>query len=189
MNWNLLGFALVALLSVATALGVVLHRNPIRSALLLVLNFVCLAILYLMLNAQVLAALQILVYAGAIMVLFLFVVQMLNLGGEQGHGDPLAGQRSIGMILGVALLGGLIYGINNGTSAPMNPAESARLTQAGQQNITQIQMIGWDMFTRYVYPFELTSILLLVGVIGTVLLSKRRGAQADSRPVSGNANS
>ena len=107
-----IGFWFLALVSVVSALMVVMNRNPVRCALYLIVNFSCLAIFYLMLHAEVLAALQILVYAGAIMVLFLFVVQLLNLGGETSRVDPLVGQRFAGLVLGGLLLAGLIYAIN-----------------------------------------------------------------------------
>src|SRR6266550_1836659 len=95
------GFWFLALISVVSALMVVMNRNPVRCALYLIVNFVCLAIFYLMLHAEVLAALQILVYAGAIMVLFLFVIMLLNLGGEQSLQDPLAGQKGAAILLGI----------------------------------------------------------------------------------------
>jgi NADH-quinone oxidoreductase subunit J len=172
-----IGFWLLAIVSVGTAIGVVLHRNPVRCALLLIVNFFCLAILYFMLNANVLAVLQVLVYAGAIMVLFLFVVMLLNLGGET-HTDPLVGQRFVGVLLGAALLGGLTYGINFfAAQSPVIGPGAQRIRMAEEQGVSQIQIIGWDLFTTYVYPFELTSILLLVGVIGVILLTKRRAAQ------------
>jgi NADH-quinone oxidoreductase subunit J len=168
-------FWIVAVISVGSALGVVLHRNPVRSALLLIVNFICLAIFYFMLNAQVLAALQIIVYAGAIMVLFLFVIMLLNLGGEMARTDPLVGQRLVGALLGILLLAGLGYGINyiSRQSETYGP-DWMRARQAEEQGISQIQIIGWDLFTRYVYPFELTSFLLLVGAIGVILFTKRR---------------
>src|SRR2546425_4284085 len=100
-----IGFWLLAVISVATAVLVVGNRNPVRCALFLIVNFACLAIFYLMLQAEVLAALQILVYAGAIMVLFLFVIMLLNLGGEQVQHDPLVAQRPLGVLFGVLLLG------------------------------------------------------------------------------------
>jgi NADH-quinone oxidoreductase subunit J len=179
-------FWITSLLSVLSALGVVLHRNPVRSALFLVLNFVCLALLYFILHAQVLAVLQILVYAGAIMVLFLFVVMMLNLGGESGGGDPLVGQRLVGLLLGAALLSGLLWAINQRNWVGLGP-DAGRVLAAEQQGISQIQIIGWDLFTKYVYPFELTSVLLLVGVMGTVLLSKRRRPGAEPASLSSDA--
>src|ERR671930_1896231 len=98
------GFWLVAIISVVTALLVVINRNPVRCALFLIVNFVCLAVFYFMLQAEVLAALQVLVYAGAIMVLFLFVIMLLNLGGEQVLHDPLVVQRPLGVLFGALLL-------------------------------------------------------------------------------------
>src|SRR3954447_16488566 len=118
MSPSLIGFWITAIISVVTALGVILHPNPVRSALLLIVNFVCLAVFYVMLNAQVLAVMQILVYAGAIMVLFLFVIMLLNLGGEMSPSDPLVGQRMVGGVLGVALLGGLLFAINSWAGNP-----------------------------------------------------------------------
>ncbi len=177
MTGALIFFWILAILAVVTALGVVFHRNPVRSALLLVLNFVSLAFVYFALNAQVLAVLQVLVYAGAIMVLFMFIIMLLNLGGENTTTDPLVGQRSVGALLGIALLVGLGAGIFSvANPAPALQAGADRIRAAEAQGITQIQVIGYDLFTKYVYPFELTSILLLVGVIGVLILTKRRGA-------------
>jgi NADH-quinone oxidoreductase subunit J len=186
MNVPLILFWIFAALSVGTALGVVIHPNPIRAALLLVVNFCVLALLYLLLNAQVIAFLQVLVYAGAVMVLFLFVIMLLNLGGELSTSDPLVGQKFIAFLLGISLLSGLIYAII--TWIPSAPAQvigpgAQRELTAQEQGISQIQIIGWDIFTRYVYPFELASILLLVGVVGVILLTRHRPL-----PVSGDAN-
>jgi NADH-quinone oxidoreductase subunit J len=186
----MIGFWITAAISVVTALGVVLHKNPVRSALFLVINFICLAVLYLLLNAQLLAVLQILVYAGAIMVLFLFVIMLLNLGGEMATTDPLVGQRLVGAVLGIALLAGIGWGINHVTGQAAATPASTHMEQrnalAAQQGITQPQLIGWDIFTRYVYPFELTSFLLLVGVIGVILLTKRQPAQGVAGAIDGN---
>jgi len=176
MSGPVILFWVLAVISVVTALGVVLHRNPVRSALLLVINFTILAVFYVMMNAQVLAALQIIVYAGAIMVLFLFVIMLLNLGGEVNSSDPLVGQKLVGFVLSLALLTGLVWAINSHQATAVGSSGLLRVQQAQQQGISQVQIIGWDLFTTYVYPFELTSILLLVGVIGVMLLTKRRGA-------------
>ena len=172
MSGQQIAFWIFAVLSVLTALGVVLHRNPTRSALLLVVNFITLALLYLTLNAQLLAMLQVLVYAGAIMVLFIFVIMLLNLGGELAKSDPLTGQGFFGIVLGLAMLGGLGFAIVRFGSAIV--PISQRMVDADKAKISQIQVIGWDLFTRYVYPFELTSFLLLVGAIGVILLTRRR---------------
>ena len=182
MDGALIGFWIIATFSVITAVGVVIHPNPARSALLLVVNFVFLALLYFLMNAQVLAVLQILVYAGAIMVLFLFVIMLLNLGGEQSKSDPLVGQRFVGALLGLGLLVALGFGINAvSRAAPLTTVAGERVRQAQEQGVSQIQIIGWDLFTRYVYPFELTSVLLLVGVIGVIHLTHRRGASEAKR--------
>src|SRR5262249_22481413 len=165
------GFWFLALVSVVSALMVVMNRNPVRCALYLIVNFSCLAIFYLMLHAEVLAALQILVYAGAIMVLFLFVIMLLNLGGEQVQHDPLVAQRPLAAVFGVLLFGFLGYALTRAAlpawSAP--PAEPLTGVQADP-----VYQLGKLLFVRYVYPFEVTSLLLLVGIIGTILLAKRR---------------
>ena len=175
MSAAAMGFWLLALLSVATAFAVITNRNPTRSALFLVLNFVVLALLYLTLNAQMLAVLQVLVYAGAIMVLFLFVIMLLNLGGEQATDDPLVGQKPLAAILGLGIFLGLSVAIRfaaqpGAIPAPtVNPAVPPGVA-TGQD---QVADIGRLLFLQYVYPFELTSILLLVGVVGAILLAKR----------------
>jgi NADH-quinone oxidoreductase subunit J len=167
MTLQQFGFWLLAVVSVATALAVIINRNPIRCALFLVLNFSALAVLYLMLDAQLLAALQVLVYAGAIMVLFLFVIMLLNLGGEQIQHDPLVGQRPLAALFGAGLL--LSLGTAFQQWATQTPAPPA-VPPADDQ----IRVLGQQLFVKYVYPFEVTSILLLVGIIGTILLAKRK---------------
>jgi NADH-quinone oxidoreductase subunit J len=166
-------FWILAALSVVTALLVIIQRNPVRCALFLILNFVCLAVLYLLLNAQLLAALQILVYAGAIMVLFLFVIMLLNLGGEPVEQDPLVAQRPLAAALGLALFIGLASAFNAWANLPSTTERG--LTGIGANiYVEQVSLIGTQLFVRYVYPFEITSLLLLVGIIGTILLAKRR---------------
>jgi NADH-quinone oxidoreductase subunit J len=167
-----IGFWLLAVISVGSALAVVVNRNPVRCALFLIVNFVCLAIFYLMLRAEVLAVLQVVVYAGAIMVLFLFVIMLLNLGGEQVLHDPLFGQRPLGVLFGALLLGFLGNTFARAALSPV-PASPPAEPPAGVQADPVFQ-IGYLLFTKYVYPFELTSLLLLIGIIGTVMLAKRR---------------
>jgi NADH-quinone oxidoreductase subunit J len=170
MSFQQLGFWVLAVASVVTALGVIANRNPVRCALFLVVNFACLAVLYLLLNAQLLAMLQVLVYAGAIMVLFLFVIMLLNLGGEQIEHDPLVGQRPLAALLGIGLLVGLVSALQRSALLPTAAGTSSALA-AGED---QVRSIGQRLFIQYVYPFEITSLLLLVGIIGTILLAKRR---------------
>jgi NADH-quinone oxidoreductase subunit J len=176
---EVIGFWIAAIVSAVSALMVVTNPNPVRCALFLIVNFICLAVFYLMLQAEVLAALQVLVYAGAIMVLFLFVVMLLNLGGEQIQHDPLVGQRPLGAVFGIALLGFLGNALWKGAGeATYAPPPTEALTGPAADPVFQI---GRLLFTKYVYPFEVTSLLLLVGIIGTILLAKRRvgGATGD----------
>jgi len=163
-----IAFWLLAITSVASAVGVILHRNPVRAALFLIANFICLALLYLNLNAQMLAAFQVLVYAGAIMVLFLFVIMLLNLSGEQNLEDPLAGQKGAGLLLAIVLFAGLVAAVIS-ASRQLGPPMDVPVVY-----VDQVRDIGVRLMTEYVYPFELTSVLLLVGIIGAVLLAKRR---------------
>jgi NADH-quinone oxidoreductase subunit J len=172
MTAELVAFWITAVIAAGSGLMVVLHRSPVRSALFLVLNFLCLAFLYLLRNAPLLAALQVLVYAGAIMVLFLFVIMLLNLGGEQRLEDPLPGQRGWAVILGLSLIVGL--GLAVISASRLLPQEAARTSTTVEAQAQQVRDIGRAMMTDYVYPFELTSALLLVGIIGTVLLAKKR---------------
>jgi len=177
VNGAMIGFWLLAMVSVGTAVGVVVHRSPLRASLLLIVNFICLAFLYLLQNAQVLAFLQVIVYAGAIMVLFLFVIMLLNLGGELAGADPLPGQKLWGLLLAAALLTGMGFALREAANKPSAPGLSlARVQEAERAGVSQIQVIGWDLFVKYVYPFELTSVLLLVGVVGVMLFTKRAGA-------------
>jgi NADH-quinone oxidoreductase subunit J len=177
------GFWVAAVVSVASAVMVVAHRSPVRSALFLIVNFCSLAFMYLLLNAQVLAALQVLVYAGAIMVLFLFVIMLLNLGGEKSVDDPLPGQKGAAVILGVFLICGLGAAVRWLAEQP--DAGPRPLAAAGNQ----VQDIGILLMRDYVYPFELTSVLLLVGIIGAVVLAKRRPEQAKVQAEEGESGS
>src|SRR6266851_5182521 len=148
-----IGFWFLALVSVVSALMVVMNRNPVRCALYLIVNFSCLAIFYLMLHAEVLAALQILVYAGAIMVLFLFVIMLLNLGGEQIQHDPLVAQRPVGVLFGAVLLAFLGHALSRGAVSLPIPTATPAEAPAGLQGDPVFQ-IGQLLFTKYVYPFE-----------------------------------
>ena len=162
-------FIIFAAAAVATALVMVLQTNPVRSALFLVLNLFCVAVLYLLLNAWFLAAVQVLVYAGAIMVLFLFVIMLLNLGTPDRAADKLKPQQPIAVLTGLILaliIGGVVL------SPIPNPSPALRNDEIGT-----VESIGAKLFDPrlpWLFPFEVTSILLLIAVIGSVVLAKRR---------------
>ena len=160
-----LGFA--ALL-VVTSLLVVLHKNPVTSALFLVLAFCSLAGIYLLLHAEFLGMVQIVVYAGAIMVLFLFVIMYLNLQHDVESGVQIAVRRGIGWLAGAALL--LTGATLLGRGWALGPANDT-LAGADAGNVASI---GRVLYSRYLFPFEITSILLLVAMIGVIVIARGR---------------
>ncbi len=157
-------------LLVATALMVVLHKHPVTSALFLVLSFCSLAGIYLLLQAEFLGMVQVIVYAGAIMVLFLFVIMYLNLQNDVEQGAHIAVRRGIGwMVAALILLFAVLLGRGGspGPEAPPNPAMLHGNASA----------IGQVLYTRFLFPFEVTSMLLLVAMVGAIVMVKgRRGA-------------
>lgn len=157
-------FVLMAIVIVVTSIGVVAARNPVRSALNLVANFFALAVLYLFLYAQFVAAVQIIVYAGAIMVLFLFTIMLLNLGSPAELADRGEIKRPI--TWGLALL--FVIVLAGGVFARLGEAQTA------QDDMGTVQLVGKFLFTDWVYPFELTSILLLIAIVGAIVMAKRR---------------
>ncbi len=164
---------IAGVLALGSALGVVLMPNAVYSAMMLLLNLISLATLFLMLHAQFMFAAQLIIYAGAILVLFLFVVTLLNPAGESllqdKHRLQQAGAISLGLFLACLLVGGLLVAF---TSGPQ-PALAAEVVRAGSTYGT-VEEFGKSLFTQFLLPFELTSLVLLVALIGAVVLGKRR---------------
>ncbi len=157
-------FAIMALVIVVTSIGVVAVRNPVRSALNLVAGFFALAVLYVFLYAQFVAAVQIIVYAGAIMVLFLFTIMLLNLGAPSELAERGEIKRPI--TWGLAVL--FVIVLSGGVFARLGGAQPAT------DDVGTVQMVGKFLFTDWVYPFELTSVLLLIAIVGAIVMAKRR---------------
>jgi NADH-quinone oxidoreductase subunit J len=157
-------FFVLAVVAVAAGVGVILQRNAVRSALFLLVNFCCLAGLYLLLNAQFVALVQIIIYAGAIVVLFLFVVMLLGMENAEEAPDPRPYQWVAGVMLGVLLMAGIAWGIIVSVRDSVQP-----LTRTDN-----VREIGAAMLTDFAVPFELASIVLLVAIIGAVVLAKQR---------------
>ncbi len=168
MSVELVIFLVLALVAIATALGMLFSRNAVYSALFLVLNFATVAVFYLLLGAPFIAMAQITVYAGAIMVLFLFVIMLL--GAERlAPSQALPWQRPLAILLALVLVveAGyllLVRGVPAGQIVP--PAESANALKA-------VQDLGETLFRQYLLPFEVTSIVLLVAMIGAIVLTKQ----------------
>lgn len=161
-------FYLLAAVSIASAIMVITRRNPVTSALFLVLNFFSLGGLYLTLHAQFIAVIQILVYAGAIMVLFLFVIMLLNLGDSQSLREVISLRKLAGVGLSTAFLLEIIYILGFRVS-DFPAGEVTRGLEIGT-----VEYIGQKLFTDYLFPFEITSILLLAAIVGAVVMAKRK---------------
>ena len=168
MNLDLIFFLLLSLIAVATALGMLLSRNTIYAALFLVLNFVTVAVFYLLLGAPFIAMAQITIYAGAIMVLFLFVIMLL--GAESlPEAEALPWQKPIAAVLAVALA--VEATVILLTRA--RPVGDVAQPDASVNTATNLRALGEALFTQYLLPFEVTSILLLVAMIGAIVLVRK----------------
>ena len=164
-------FIVMGLMAIVCAICVVFQKNPIYSAIFLIQTMVALAVLYVMLHAQFIAAIQIMVYAGAIMVLFIFVIMLLNLSkrDEEDVKDKLILQKGTAIFLGLVLFGVIgvvtLKSVLHGTKGEYTP-----------ENINAIgntQLVGKLLFTDYVFPFEIASILLFAAIIGAIVLAKK----------------
>ena len=171
----LLFFLLVGAVSLAAALGVVMSRQPVHSALFLLTNFASLAVLYVTLDAQFLAAAQVIVYAGGIVILILFVIMLIGGDTNDFSAAQRAWSRTVGVALGVILLLTISYSVLSRTIAPAE--EAAALLQGGVP-----RAVGMALFTDYVLPFELIAILLLVALIGALVLGRQPEGEGEGVP-------
>jgi len=170
-------FVCASIMILAGALGVVLRSNPVHAALSLVLTLFGVAVLFVAQHAEFLAAVQVIVYAGAIVVLFLFVIMLLGVDrAEDLSTEPLAAQRWIAGLLGVAMLGLLGVAILTGVDAVYPRGEGIASVVAGDNSDANIDQLAHIIFSDYVVAFEVTSVLLLIAVVGTVLLARKRKA-------------
>ncbi len=166
-------FVVAALMVLGGALGVITRSNPVHAALSLVLTLFGIAVMFVSQNAQFLAAVQVIVYAGAIVVLFLFVIMLLGVDeSEDINVEPITGQRPLALVIGVGVMGIIIAAVvaskdmigHRGDGIDTPTLESAD---------ANIRQLARHIFSNNVFAFELTSVLLLVAVIGTVLMARR----------------
>jgi len=168
MTLDLIFFLILSLISIATALGMLLSRNAIYSALFLVLNFITVAVFYLLLGAPFIAMAQITVYAGAIMVLFLFVIMLL--GAESlPKAEVIPWQRPLAITLAILLAGEAAFLLTQ--RAPL--AGNVTPPEATVNNVETVRLLGQALFSQYLLPFEVTSILLLVAMVGVIVLTQK----------------
>jgi NADH-quinone oxidoreductase subunit J len=174
MTTEILSFIVLAIARTATAIGVIAFKNAVHSALSLIVTLLFLAMFYLLLNAMFIAIVQILIYAGAIMVLFLFVVTML--APDQNEGmlqDAIPWQRAVGGVLGLVLVGSLSYLLFTGaavTGAVATKADSLSKMVATQGNT---EAFGLALFHGFLFPFEVTSLLIVVAILGALVFGRR----------------
>lgn len=161
-----------ALISISSALVMLISPNAVHSALALVVNFFTLAVFYVLLDAHFLAAAQVIVYAGAIMVLFLFVIMLLGVDRKENLVEKIKYQRSVGyaFVLGLAFL----------TVVTLRTAFEAKPFGdiAAAQPSGNVEGLGRTLFNAYLFPFEVTSLLLIVAAIGAMVIGKRRPAES-----------
>jgi NADH-quinone oxidoreductase subunit J len=171
MTTDLIVFLTLSLVAIATALGMVFSRNAVYSALFLVLNFVTVAVFYLLLGAPFIAMSQVTVYGGAIMVLFLFVIMLLGADSISSTSD-LPWQKPLAFTLALVLVVESVYLIvsraqpNLGITAP----------DASLNTMDSLRQMALELFSKYLLPFEVTSILLLVAMVGAIVLTKQEKA-------------
>jgi len=167
-------FLMFLIMAAMASVLVIASRNPVASLMFLVLTLFSLAGLFVLLDAHFLAAVQVIVYAGAIMVLFLFVIMLLNLGNDRTSDvRGLAGQGTA-LVAGAALFAGLATIVGRGGLTDMAGGMGSETVQAVLESRGAMGAIADPLFRSYMVPFEVTSLLLLVAVVGAVVLARRK---------------
>jgi len=179
-SWSDIGtFAVAAAVVLAGAIGVVIARNPVHAALMLVMTLFGIAVLFVLQRADFLAAVQVIVYAGAIVVLFLFVIMFLGVDKtESVRAEPLRGQRPLAAgLVALGLAGVLILGL-------VSHWTTGKASVAGAANGpgSNVFKLGRSVFTTYLFPFEITSALLVIAVVGAVVLARRPPSTGSDGP-------
>jgi NADH-quinone oxidoreductase subunit J len=158
-------FGILSIMAIFSGICVIFSRNPVFSVLYLIITFFCIAGHYLLLNAQFLAAVHIIVYAGAIMVLFLYVIMMLNLNKET---EPV---KPVWIQFAAVISGGILMLVLVGS---FKGAETLMMHQPQNSGIGTVEYLGKVLFTDFLVPFELSSVLFLAAMVGAVLLGKKQ---------------
>ena len=173
---NGLVFLICAFVCLIGASGVVFSRNPVHAALMLVMTLFSVAVLFVAQNAHFLAAVQVIVYAGAIVVLFLFVIMLLGVDkSEDVRKERIKGQRPLAVVAGLTVMGAVLV-----------LARSEWVSGAGSvagplgDGSANVQVLARSLFTRYLLAFEITSVLLVIAVVGAVVLVRRSGTELET---------
>ena len=160
-------FTITAIVAIIGAAAMLLSKNAVHSVLFMLLNFSSIAVLYLLLRAPFLFAVQLIVFAGAIIVLFLFVVMLLGAERSEEEGDRNAWQRPAALVMGLLLFGEALYVFLARSGVALQTAGT------GDENFAAPATIGAALFNEYLLPFEITSVILLAAIVGVVVLHQR----------------
>ena len=163
-------FWVFAPISIATAIAMIVMRNAVHAALFLVINFFCIAVMYLLLDAPFLFAVQIIVYAGAIMVLFLFVIMLLGVDRGDDLRERLLAQRPLALVLALAFIAEIFVAVRAGIGFATNAPEGFDAVNEGGN----ARALAEVLFRDYFLPFEITSILLIIAAIAAMVLAQRQ---------------
>jgi NADH-quinone oxidoreductase subunit J len=182
-------FFVCAAAVIVGALGVIVGRNPVHAALFLLLTLVSIAVLYLQQHAALVAAIQIVVYASAIVVLFLFVITLLGVDKHEVRDDAHPIQRVAAIVLGVLALTGILVLVHG--NRWVTGLHSTRGVLGTGDDSGNVKTLATSLFTNFVWAFEMTAVLLVIAVVGSVVLARRSGhrPEADSAPDSAGAAS
>jgi NADH-quinone oxidoreductase subunit J len=179
-------FLVAAVVILTGAIGVIASRNPVHSALMLVMTLFGVAVLFVAQDAHFLAAVQVIVYAGAIVVLFLFVIMLLGVDRAEDLGvEPLAGQRPAAAVVAVMAVGLLATLAVRGAQVSLGASSVVAPLDGDGNNIEQL---GRALFTNYLFAFEATSVLLIIGVVGAVVLARRPARRFTIDPLAPSAD-
>ncbi len=179
---EVVSFLIAGAIVLGGALGVVLLPNPVHAALSLIASFFGVAVVFIIQQAQFLALVQVVVYAGAIVVLFLFVIMLLGVDtAESLRVEPLVGQRAMGVIFGALLLaltlGGLFLSGPGGEDGAVALTGQSSVVRPIDPDRTQIEQLGEDLFSRNILAFQATALLLTIATVGAVVLVRNEGAE------------
>lgn len=166
-------FIIAALVAIVSSVLMTTRKNPIHSALWMIVTFFAIAVIYLLLNAQFIAVAQIMVYAGAIMMLILFVIMLVRMDNGDAEGDgksPAPKARVAGILITLILMVEILFGALFYRMA----GRSGDYTAEAVSNVGNVKTIGSLLYGQYLFPFEIASVLLLVGIVGAVVIVKRK---------------
>lgn len=173
-------FFLAAAAALGGALGVVLARNPVHAALFLVVTLVSVAVLFLLRDAELVAAVQVIVYASAIVVLFLFVIMLLGVDRRESLEDRVPYQRPAALALGLILLAEIVFLAGHEWATGRHTASGVPLEGGGFGN--DVERVARVLFTDFLWAFEITAVLLVIAVVGAVVLARRSGQRGERAP-------